>query len=75
VIVDTFPTLAEYLLPRMGWLAALPAWLAWRNLGIEHRTLPRVSWPFLLAMHLVVIGWTVSGWLGLHPGGSPAGPP
>ncbi len=74
VMLDTFPELAEYLLPRMGWLAALPAWLAWRNRGIEHRALPRVVLALLLALHLLVVAWTVTGWLGLHAGLLPGGP-
>jgi len=74
VIVDTFPMLAEYLLPRMGWLAVGPAWLTWRNLGMEHRVLPRLALGFLLVTHLVVVAWTVSGWLGWHGGTLPGGP-
>jgi hypothetical protein len=74
VIVDTFPLLAEYLLPRMGWLAVFPAWLAWKNLGIEHRTLPRVALGFLLATHVVVILWAVGSWFGWHGGTLPGGP-
>jgi hypothetical protein len=75
VIVDTFPMLAEYLLPRMGWLAVFPAWLAWKNLGIEVRTLPRLALGFLLVTHLLVLLWTVTGWVGLHGGILPGGPP
>ncbi len=74
VIVDTFPLLAEHLLPRMGWLAAAPGWLAWRNLAIERRVLPRIALGVLLAMHLVVLAWTITGWFGLHDGVLPGGP-
>jgi hypothetical protein len=73
VIVDTFPALAEYLLPRMGWLAAFPAWLTWKNLGIEARPLPRAALVLLLLAHASVIGWTVMGWLGVHDGMLPGG--
>jgi hypothetical protein len=74
VILDTFPTMAEYLLPRMGWLAALPAWLAWKNLSLETRTLPRLALGFLLVCHVGVVAWTVAGWLGLHGWTLPGGP-
>lgn len=74
VIVDTFPMLAEYLLPRMGWLALGPAWLTWRNLGLEHRVLPRLALGFLLVTHVAVVAWTVTGWLGWHGGALPGGP-
>jgi hypothetical protein len=73
VIVDTFPVLAEHLLPRLGWLAALPGWLAWKNLSLERRTFPRVALGVLLALHLVTVAWTVTAWLGLHEGVLPGG--
>jgi hypothetical protein len=73
VIVDTFPTLAEYLLPRMGWLALVPAWLTKKNLGLEHRPLPRLALALLLMTHLFVLGWTLTGWLGVHEGILPGG--
>lgn len=73
VIVDTFPALAEYLLPGMGWLALFPAWLTWKNLGIEHRPLPRLALAMLLVTHLSVVGWTVTGWIGVHSGVLPGG--
>jgi hypothetical protein len=73
VIVDTFPAIAEYLLPRMGWLALGPAWLTWKNLGLEHRPLPRAVLALLLIAHLFVVGWTVTGWLGVHGGVLPGG--
>lgn len=77
VIVDTFPEIFEYLAPRMGWLAIFPAWLAWKNLKIESRGLPRAALVFLLVTHVALVAWTVTGWAGLHsgilPGGFPAG--
>jgi hypothetical protein len=68
VIVDTFPMLAEYLLPRMGWLAAFPAWLTWKNLGLESRPIPRAALALLLMTHVSVIVWTVTRWFGIHSG-------
>jgi hypothetical protein len=74
-IVDTFPLLAEHLLPRMGWLLVVPLVLVVVNLRLESRPLPRrVLWGFL-ALHAALLGWTVAGWVGLHAGRLPGGPP
>jgi hypothetical protein len=75
VIVDTFPELFEYLAPRMGWLAVFPAWLTWKNLKIESRGLPRAALVFLLVTHLLLVAWTLTGWMGLHSGLLPGAPP
>lgn len=74
-IVDTFPLLAEYMAPRMGWLAVLPLFLVVRNLGVERGRLPRaVLWLFLL-LHLALLVWTMTGWMGMHGFELPGGPP
>jgi hypothetical protein len=73
-IVDTFPTLTEFLAPRYGWLAVVPLVLVWKNLGIEHRSGPRLFlWIFGVA-HLTALVWTVTGWFGVHDFGLPGGP-
>jgi len=75
VIVDTFPMLAEHMLPRMGWLLALPLWLVRRNLAVERRTGPRLALWGLLVLHAATLGWVVTGWMGLHSGVLPGGLP
>jgi hypothetical protein len=75
VIVDTFPTLAEYMVPRMGWMLALPLWLVRQNLRVEHRTGPRVALWGLFLLHTSALLWTVTGWFGLHSGVLPGGLP
>jgi hypothetical protein len=63
-IVDTFPLLAEYLLPRLGWIILVPVALAIRNLRIEPDPRPRsVLWGFL-TLHLLFLGWAVGVWVG-----------
>lgn len=74
-IVDTFPLLAGYLAPRYGWLAVGPIALVVRNLRMETRTLPRMILLGFLVVHLLVLGWTLTGWMGLHAFELPGGPP
>ncbi len=75
VIVDTFPAMTEYLLPRAGWLLVIPVGLALHTLRVETRSLPRVALGIFLALHLIALGWTVGVWTGLLaptlPGGAP----
>jgi hypothetical protein len=66
-IVDTFPTMAEYLLPRMGWLLLLPIGLVIHNLRLEKAFWPRVGLFGFLLVHLSFLGWTVAVWAGLLP--------
>ncbi|TVR63224.1 MAG: hypothetical protein EA422_09895 [Gemmatimonadales bacterium] len=73
VIVDTFPMLAEYLLPRMGWLLVIPIALVLINLREERSLLPRVGLVFFLVLHLAALGWTVATWLGVTGGTLPGG--
>jgi hypothetical protein len=63
-IVDTFPLLAEYLLPRLGWMILIPLALVIRNLKIEPDPRPRTVLLGFLAMHLLFLGWTVGVWAG-----------
>ncbi len=73
VIVDTFPLLAEYLLPRMGWLLVIPIGLVVWNLRLEEARLPRAGLLAFLALHLLALGWTVATWLGLTGATLPGG--
>jgi len=73
IIVDTFPLLAEYLLPRMGWLLVLPIALVLLNLRVEKASLPRAGLIFFLVLHLAALGWTVATWLGATGGTLPGG--
>ncbi len=75
VIVDTFPLLAEHLLPRMGWLLVIPIGLVVWNLRLEQGRLPRTGLLAFLALHLLALGWTVATWLGLTGGTLPGGWP
>lgn len=73
-IVDTFPELAEYLLPRAGWLLLVPLALVVRNLRIEPAPLPRAAlWGFL-ALHGAALGWAAGVWAGVWPPVLPGGP-
>jgi hypothetical protein len=75
VIVDTFPLLAEHLLPRLGWLLVVPIGLILLNLTWEAKPWPRRALGAFLALHLAALAWTVSTWLswtgGTLPGGWP----
>jgi hypothetical protein len=73
-IVDTFPTMAEYLLPRMGWLLIVPIVLVLYNLRIEGGFWPRVGLAGFLLLHLLFLGWTIGVWGGLIPPVLPGGP-
>ncbi len=75
VILDTFPTMAEYLLPRMGWLLVVPAGLVIMNLRIERARLPRIGLGLFLGLHLLGLAWAVCVWTGLLPPVLPGGPP
>lgn len=73
-ILDTFPLLAEHLLPRVGWLLVFPLALVIRNLRIESGAWPRAGlWSFL-ALHAGFLGWTVGVWVGVWGPGLPGGP-
>jgi hypothetical protein len=71
VIVDTFPELAEYLLPRAGWLLVIPIFLVVANLRMERAFWPRAGLFLFLFLHLAYLGWTVATWAGLTDGALP----
>jgi hypothetical protein len=73
-IVDTFPLMAEHLLPRMGWLLVIPIALVVYNLTLEDAPWPRIGLGFFLFLHLCFLGWTVGVWTGLVPPVLPGGP-
>lgn len=72
-IVDTFPMIAEHLLPRLGWALVIPMALVVLNLRWETARLPRVALLGFLALHGAYLGWTVATWLGLTDGRLPGG--
>lgn len=72
-ILDTFPLLAEHLLPWMGWLLILPIALVLLNLREEPAPIPRAGLAAFLLLHLAGLGWTVATWLGLTGGALPGG--
>jgi len=74
-ILDTFPTIAEYLLPRLGWILLLPIGLVVYNLSLERESLPRLALALFLLVHLTFFAWTVAIWAGLLPAVLPGGPP
>jgi hypothetical protein len=74
-MLDTFPMIAEYILPRLGWLLAFPIGLSLYNLSLERGTLPRLGLSVFLLVHLAFFAWTLAGWTGLVPPVLPGGPP
>jgi hypothetical protein len=72
-VIDTFPGLAEYFLPTTGWLAVLPLALTLRNFPKVTNGRARVLLIGFSALHGMVLGWTVLGWIGAHDGALPGG--
>jgi uncharacterized membrane protein len=72
-ILDTFPLLAEHMLPWMGWILVLPIGLVLMNLREETAPLPRAGLMIFLVLHLAALTWTVATWLGLTGGTLPGG--
>jgi hypothetical protein len=73
-ILDTFPTIAEYLLPRVGFLLLVPLGLAVYNLRIEGDGLTRAAlWGFLVA-HAGAFAWGLGVLAGLWSPVLPGGP-
>lgn len=63
-VLDTFPALAGYLVPWVGWLAVVPAVLVLRNLRMELPGPARWTLRFFLVVHvgfLVAAAWA---WVG-----------
>jgi hypothetical protein len=74
-ILDTFPVLAGYLLPRYGWLIVIPLFLVIRNLRVEPAIRPRAALLLFLVLHVGFLSWTAAGWMGGHDWTFPGGPP
>lgn len=74
-ILDTFPLLAGYLLPRYGWLIVIPLFLVIRNLRVEPAVRPRAALLLFLLLHVGFLAWTGAGWMGGHDWTLPGGPP
>ena len=75
IILDTFPLLAGFLLPRYGWLIVIPLYLVVRNLRMEAAPWPRAALLLFLLVHLGFLGWTGAGWMGAHDWVLPGAPP
>lgn len=74
-ILDTFPEIAGYLLPRYGWLIVIPLFLVIRNLRVEPAPGPRAALLLFLVLHVGFLAWTGAGWMGGHDWTLPGGPP
>lgn len=62
--LDPIPAVADYMLPRLGWLLVVPIWTTVRNLrmaGVK-RWARAGLWAMLL-LHLAFLGYTVGRWL------------
>ncbi len=75
IMLDTFPLLAGFLLPRYGWLIVIPLYLVVRNLRMEEAPWPRAALLLFLLVHLGFLGWTGAGWMGAHDWVLPGAPP
>ncbi|MEX2528754.1 MAG: hypothetical protein WEA09_14080 [Gemmatimonadota bacterium] len=64
-ILDTFPMIAEHLLPRMGWLLVIPLALVAYNLTLEDALLPRLGLWAMFLLHLSFLVWAVGVWTGV----------
>jgi len=62
-ILDTIPVLAGLVVPWVGWLALLPAWLVVRNLRMALPTPARRALLFFLFVHLATVAWAAGSWL------------
>lgn len=60
---DTIPRLAHYFAPRLGWLAAPAAFLAWKGVRETGRPGPRIWTGGFLLVHLATFGYTVLRWV------------
>lgn len=63
-MLDTIPAVAWYFAPRVGWLAAPAAWLAWKGRGVTERRWPRIWLTVFTGLHLAVLAFTVWRWFG-----------
>lgn len=69
--IDPIPRVADYMLPRLGWILVIPAWTTIRNLRMSDLRAPaRAGLVGMLVIHLVFLGYTGWRWLG---GGSVTG--
>lgn len=61
-VFDTIPAMADYFVPRLGWLAAPAAWVAWKGLRLVDRPGPRAALFVFLAVHLATVLYTLIRW-------------
>jgi hypothetical protein len=62
-VLDTIPTIAWYVVPYTGWIAAGMAWLVVRNLRMELPTPARWTLRFFLVAHLGFALYSVWWWV------------
>ena len=62
-VLDTIPLMADYFVPRLGWLAAPAAWVAWTTHGTVERDSPRRWLAAFLGLHLLVVAYTLYRWI------------
>lgn len=67
VYLDTFPMVAGYALPWLGWILVVPLWTTLRNLRMELPGPARLALVAMLLSHAGFLAWTVWLWL---PGGA-----
>lgn len=62
-LFDTIPRMAGYFAPRLGWLAAPAALVAWKGLAEVERKGPRRALALFLGVHVVTLACTVWLWV------------
>lgn len=63
--LDPIPAVADYMLPRLGWVLVVPIWTTVRNLRMEGvKRWARAALWAMLVLHLAFLGYTVERWLG-----------
>ncbi|MGD2068837.1 MAG: hypothetical protein PVI57_09225 [Gemmatimonadota bacterium] len=62
-LFDTIPRVARYFAPRLGWLAAPAAVVAWKGLGVVDRKGPRRALIVFLVAHVATVAYTVWRWV------------
>ena len=62
-VFDTIPAMADYFVPRVGWLAIPAAWVAWKGLRAVERPGFRAALAVFLGVHLATVAWTLWRWV------------
>jgi len=59
---DTIPLVAAYAVPYIGWLAVVPMAIILKTLRMSPGPRARVALWFFMAVHLVVLAYTIWSW-------------